>query len=63
MLTMSAAYAQDAGLAGGGLGGHNRHKPDAQKSAAQKPKVDEKAYQAALRSVPNKPYDPWSSVR
>ena len=28
-----------------------------------KAKVDEKAYNAALRTIPNKQYDPWRGVR
>jgi hypothetical protein len=30
---------------------------------AQKPKADDKAYNAALKSLPDKPYDPWHGVR
>jgi hypothetical protein len=29
----------------------------------QKPKANEKAYDAALRNLPNKQYDPWHGVR
>ena len=33
-------------------------------SGEQKPRVDEKAYNAALKRIPDpkKPYDPWSQV-
>jgi hypothetical protein len=29
----------------------------------QKPKANEKAYNAALRNLPDKQYDPWHGVR
>jgi hypothetical protein len=60
-LTMAGAYAQDAGNGFGG--GHKRHQQNAAKSDPQKPKADEKAYQAALRSVPDKHVDPWQGAR
>jgi hypothetical protein len=31
----------------------------AEKPAAQTPKVDEKAYNAAIKRLPDKPFDPW----
>ena len=70
-LTIVGAMAQSAGpnMGGGGFGGfggggRGGHKHQEQKSStADKPKVDEKAYQAALKSVPNKPSDPWSGAR
>jgi len=60
LLTVSA-HAQSTGSRGG-----KRHQQDAQKSEDKgKKKVDEKAYQNALKSIPNsneKP-DPWKSMR
>ena len=63
-LAMVSANAQSGGPGMGGGGGRG-HKHQDQKPAdsADKPKVDEKAYQAALKSVPNKPSDPWSGAR
>jgi hypothetical protein len=40
--------------------GQKRHQQKADKSITQtSPKADEKAYNATLKSLPNKPYDPW----
>jgi hypothetical protein len=50
----SAASAQHAGGSSGG-GKYKEQKADV--SAA--PKADGKAYKAALKRVPNRPYDPW----
>ncbi|HEY2533280.1 MAG TPA: hypothetical protein VGJ20_36005 [Xanthobacteraceae bacterium] len=48
----------------GGFGGGHRHQQKTDKSAQQKPpQADEKAYQAALKSLPNKPNDPWRGAR
>jgi len=44
--------------------GQKRHHQKIDKSAAQTaPKADEKAYNATLKSLPNKPYDPWFGAR
>lgn len=37
--------------------GHQGDKDD------QKPKANDKAYNSALRNLPNKQYDPWHGVR
>jgi hypothetical protein len=58
----SGAIAQTVGGGGGGFGGH-KHQQSAGKTDTQKPKADEKAYAAALKSVPDKQYDPWRGVR
>jgi hypothetical protein len=62
-LMLTGAQAQSMGGGGTG-GGHKRQqqKTDS-KTADQKPKVDEKAYDAALKSLPDKKYDPWLGVR
>jgi len=53
-----AAYAQDA------LGGRRHGKRHAQTSEQPKKKVDDSAYKAALKGIPNQqPSDPWGSVR
>jgi hypothetical protein len=51
------AYAQ-------GMRGKGRRAPE-QKSEEQKKKVDakEKAYEAAIKGMPDKKFDPWGSVR
>jgi len=60
-LMISAANAQQAGSGSGGGRKHHEQKTDAAASTA--PKMDEKAYNAALKSLPNKAYDPWSGTR
>lgn len=61
---VSGANAQMAGPGGGGgSGGHKQHQQNANKADTEKPKADEKAYAEALKSLPNKPYDPWHGVR
>jgi hypothetical protein len=57
----SVSHAQQATS---GTGGQKRHKQQTEKSATQTaPKADEKAYNATLKSLPNKPYDPWFGAR
>jgi hypothetical protein len=46
-----------------GMSGGKRHRGNPEKSAQQKPKADEKAYQSALDKVPDKKFDPWQTVR
>jgi hypothetical protein len=53
-------YAQ---AGGGGSGGGRKHQQKADKPTAQTPKADEKAYNAALKTLPNKPFDPWRGTR
>jgi hypothetical protein len=61
-LLTESCYAQATG--GGGSGsGRKQHQQKADKPAAQRPKVDEKAYNAALKSLPDKPFDPWRGAR
>jgi hypothetical protein len=61
-LMIATAQAQQMGGTGG-FGGHKHAQGKAAKTADPKPKVDEKAYAAALKSLPNKAYDPWNGVR
>jgi hypothetical protein len=56
-LATVSAHAQ-----GMGGGGHKRQK-QTDKTDPQKPKVDDKAYNAALKSLPDKPFDPWQGAR
>jgi hypothetical protein len=60
-LLVSAALAQQAGTGPGG--GRKQHEQKNNTAASTAPKADDKAYNAALKSLPNKPYDPWSGTR
>jgi hypothetical protein len=55
-----AAHAQ---AIGGNGGARNQHQQRTDKSDSQKTKADDKAYNAALKSLPDKPFDPWRNVR
>jgi hypothetical protein len=62
-LGMLSAYAQGMPGLDNASRGKDRKKAPA-KTEEQKPKVDEKAYDAALKSVPDKDKaDPWKGVR
>jgi hypothetical protein len=45
-------------------GGHHRRDGGDQKTAPKTPKVDEKAYNAALKTIPDskEKFDPWGSL-
>jgi uncharacterized membrane protein YkoI len=58
LLTASA----EAQVGGGGGRGRQAHQQP-EKSGPQKPKTDDKAYNAALRNIPGKKYDAWHGVR
>ena len=60
-LFVGSAHAQAPG--GGGFGGGRKHEQKSDKPAEQKPKADDKAYKNALKSLPDKPYDPWHNAR
>ena len=64
-IMMVALLAQNcyAQAGGGGSGGGRKHQHKADKPTAQTPKADDKAYNAALKSLPNKPFDPWRGTR
>jgi hypothetical protein len=61
LLTASAHAQMGGGQGGGGRGKHVRQEPE--KSGPQKPKTDDRAYNAALRNIPDKKYDAWHGVR
>jgi hypothetical protein len=46
-----------------GVGDGHKHQQKTDKTDSQKPKADDKAYNAALKSLPDKPYDPWQGAR
>jgi hypothetical protein len=54
-LLTGAAYSQ-------GMSGGKRHRGE-QKTEAQKKKPDDKDYDAALRALPDRKYDPWRDFR
>jgi hypothetical protein len=58
-LTTINAHAQGMG----GFGGGHKHQQTTDKSDPQKSKADDKAYNAALKTLPDKPYDPWRGAR
>ena len=60
VLTLLAVPAQ--AQMGGGKRGHQR---DDTKAADKKPKVDDKAYQEALKRIPDskEKYDPWAVTK
>jgi hypothetical protein len=58
-LLVQNCYAQTP--AGGG--GRRPLQQDKKADEPKAPKADEKAYSAALKSLPNKPFDPWSGAR
>jgi hypothetical protein len=60
-ITLSIVSAHAQGMGGGG--GH-KHQKQTDRTEPQKSKADEKAYDAALKSVPDKPKpDPWQGAR
>jgi len=46
-----------------GMSGRRQIDQNAAKAEAKKPKADERAYRDALKTVPNKSYDPWQGAR
>jgi hypothetical protein len=65
-LAAAGAQAQNAGGMGGmggGSGGRHHQQGQDKTADAPKPKVDEKAYTAALKQLPDKQYDAWHGVR
>jgi hypothetical protein len=66
LMTASAAAQGVGGLGGtggSGFGGRHQQRQKTTKTESSQPKVDESAYKAALKSVPDKPFDPWNGVR
>jgi hypothetical protein len=61
-LVMLAGSAHAQAIGGNG-GARKQHQQRTDKSDSQKTKADDKAYNAALKSLPDKPFDPWHNVR
>lgn len=62
VLLIDGPRAQTTGDGGSG-GGRKQHQQKAGKPAEQTPKADEKAYNAAIESLPDKKFDPWHAAR
>ncbi|MGD0024183.1 MAG: hypothetical protein ABSC37_06075 [Xanthobacteraceae bacterium] len=65
-LMMASAHAQGVGgqgMGGGFGGGRKQQHAKTPKTETAKPKVDDKAYNAALKGLPDKQFDPWHGVR
>jgi len=63
MLLAFAIGLATVGAQAQGMGGH-KHQNQTDKTDPQKRKPDDKAYNAALKSVPDKPKpDPWQGAR
>jgi hypothetical protein len=63
MLLAFATGLATVGAQAQGIGGHKHQKQTGQ-TDPQKRKADDKAYNAALKSVPHKPKpDPWQGAR
>jgi len=60
LMLAEAAHAQAIGGSGGA---RKQHQQRTDKSDTQKTKADDKAYNAALKSIPDKSFDPWHNVR
>jgi hypothetical protein len=62
LLMITSAQAQGGGMGGGG--GRHQKQQKTDKPASTKSKADEKAYDAALKLIPDKkPADPWGNMR
>jgi hypothetical protein len=59
-LTAAVARAQNAGMPGAGGGKRPQQNPYKEPPRV---KADDKAYQSALKGLPDKPYDPWLGAR
>ena len=65
LVIAAAVLALTAASAQAQMGGGRRQPNEAGAKADNKPKVDEKAYKAALERIPEpkEKYDPWSGAR
>ena len=65
LVIAAAVLALTAASAQAQMGGGRRQPREGSQKADTKPKVDEKAYKAALERIPEpkEKYDPWSGAR
>jgi hypothetical protein len=63
LMTASAAAQGVGGTGGSGFGGRHQKREKTAKTETPQPKVDENAYKAALKSIPDKSFDPWNGAR
>ncbi len=65
LVIATAVLALTAASAQAQMGGGRRHSNENSQKADNKPKIDEKAYKAALERipVPKEKYDPWGGAR
>lgn len=65
LITATAVLALTAASAQAQMGGGRRHSNESGQKADNTPKVDEKAYKAALERIPDpkEKYDPWGGAR
>ncbi len=65
LVIAAAVLALTAVSAQAQMGGGRRHPNEGGQKADNKPKVDDKAYKAALERIPEpkEKYDPWSGAR
>jgi len=62
-LALAVMVASAQAQMGGAPGGHQPFDKRNQKSSEPaKPKADDKAYNSALKSLPDKQYDPWHGL-
>jgi hypothetical protein len=66
LLMTASAFAQVGApgtFQGSQIGAHAQRANDGEAAKNAPKKTDDKAYNAALRNLPNKEYDPWHGVR
>jgi len=63
MVASAQAQVGGFGAPGGGGGRQAFNKRNQKSNEPAKPKADEKAYNSALKTLPDKQYDAWHGVR
>jgi hypothetical protein len=59
---VASAQAQMGGMGGGPAGHQPFDKKNQKSNEPPKQKADDKAYNSALKSLPDKQYDPWHGI-
>ena len=60
---MVALLAVPAQARGGRKGGGDQNQPQSADAKSKKARAEEKAANAAMKSLPDKPFDPWKTMR